>query len=164
MERFKNRWGYALTAFACSLTVLPIMSLIVTNFEISLELFRLKYLIQHSQITGFPTALAALICWPTRTARTAKRMTVAGILTVILALILMPLFMLFGHDSLSSENLIEAVFTWLILGTIFSFGIPYIMAVFCSLAFVDYSANDVPFKTMSFGKLLKRFTVEETSR
>ena len=139
MERFKNRWVYALASFICSSIILPILGLILGNpIEVS-SYYSMEGVWRHGIFVGFAAALAALICWPSRTTRTMNRMALAGLLTVTLAFILMPIFILLAAGKLSPDNLIESLFIWLLLGSIFTYGIPYIVGIMMALVFVDHS-------------------------
>ena len=139
MERFKNRWVYALTALICSFTVLPLMGLLLGNWPKAGDVFTLKYIISQANFIGFPVVIAALICWPTRTTRTMNRMTGAGLLTVICTFLIIPLYITARSGKLFESEAISASVAFLIFGSIFTYGIPYIIAVFVSLAFVDHS-------------------------
>jgi len=175
MGRFKNRWVYALTAFMCS-AIVPAVLLIALAINGGqkggyLDIFKDESIFLFSLIVGISAAVAAVICWPTFTKRTAARMTIAGLFTVMLAFILMPLFLILrkeipsGFDS-SQTNIFDianALFGWLILGSIFTFGIPYIIGILASSAFVEHPL-DVNAKKVSKRNLFKRFAVEETTR
>ena len=139
MERYKNRWTYALVAFICSFLVLPIMGLIVGGSPKADIFFISNYLIEQANFIGFPAAIAALICWPSFKTRTMNRMTLAGILTVVCTFAIMTLFMTVRSGDFLGNDFMNASLGLLFLGSIFTYGIPYIIAVIVSLAFVDHS-------------------------
>ena len=89
---------------------------------------------------AFLSFIAGLICWP-RKKRGAGRMTLAGILTVAIAFLLFPLSGIVldgGWDQLKDINtFFQASVGMLVLGSIFTFGIPYGIGIGLSFLFID---------------------------
>jgi len=136
----KNRWVYALTAMLCSLMVIPLASFFLTLKTNTPSSDYAHYdLMDHLILTGLPAAFAALICWPTRTVRTRRRMFWAGILTVILTFMLMPLSMAIGSGTLGElDNVLGRGVFMLTVGSVITFGLPYVIAIIAAQTFADF--------------------------
>ena len=92
--------------------------------------------------------LAGLICWP-RKNRGLGRMILAGLMTVAMSFLLFGL-MLFGLEAIRRKVGLEDIsksismaFGMLLLGSLFTLGIPYVVGVCLSFLFIDIdSSND----------------------
>ena len=89
---------------------------------------------------AFLSFIAGLICWP-RKKRGAGRMTLAGILTVAVAFLLFPLSSIALNGGWAQLKGINTFFQtslgMLVLGSIFTFGIPYGIGIGLSFLFID---------------------------
>lgn len=88
-------------------------------------------------VIGLPAALSAFLCWPSKTRRTKKRMVLAGVLTVALTFVFLALVIgMFSAPNNVAQAIMGIPFFWL-AGSIFTLGVPYIIAAIASLFFVD---------------------------
>ena len=135
-ERFQNRWSYSAVAGLSGLIFAGLFFAAVSEFDISLSDF------VKSTLFGFGAVPAAFLCWPYKTRRSTGRMILAGILTVLTALLFLSWVIgaaVLVESQITLKELLSA-FVFLPVMTIFfasivTLGIPYIIGILLSLPF-----------------------------
>jgi hypothetical protein len=140
-RRYKTRWVYAAVS-GFSGVLFSIL------FVMGIRLFSDDFIVSAGPIAmsllGLIAAPAAAMTWPKNAPRSVARMSVAGILTVFLAfvmigsvLVIIDIFV----DGLNSLITLESVFPLLaiivLFGSVMSLGIPYLVGALLSVPFSD---------------------------
>ena len=138
-ERYRTRWAYAAVAgFAGLLTA----TLTVLFFHYSSTLPMLVTDVSY----GFIGAPAALLCWPSKTRRTVKRMVFAGLLTVLTSFLLLGFLLAVNEIIMRSDNtpllrelavLPLEMAALALLVSVITLGIPYLVGAVASVLFVE---------------------------
>jgi len=88
-----------------------------------------------------PAFFAGLICWPNENLRTKGRMFWAGVLTVFVAFILVGLLIAIIGETSNPLQWLSLAFGFLILGSLFTLGAPYLIGGLISLLFAHAPAD-----------------------
>ena len=93
-------------------------------------------------LMALPAAIMATYCWPTNEIRTEKRMALAGVLTVFYAFVLTTFLqglfsVLHPKGGVQFFEFILSTIGIIVLGSIMTLGIPYILGAFISQLFVS---------------------------
>lgn len=138
-ERYKTRWGYSVMAgFIGFLTAA--MTILVFHFNATL-LMQPTYFLYG--LMGIP---AAMLCWPSASPRSAKRMIASGVLTVLAAFLLLGFVLAIIEVVMRSDDspilnelagLPLDIIGVAVLASIVTLGLPYIVGAVISVLFAD---------------------------
>lgn len=127
------------------MAVLPLLIFILGVFygtsSQSSPSFKMDSFFELVGLIGVPAALSAMICWPFRTKRTTGRMVLAGVFTVVFAFVLMAFAITLFQDGLDFSLFMSSLVLWVMLGSIFTLGVPYLLGIFLSLLFIDWPSD-----------------------
>ena len=146
--KFKNRWGYGAVAFLGAMAVLPLLIFIFVVFNgtssqsspsFKMDGFFVYFV--YSGFIGIHAAISAMICWPFRTKRTTARMVLAGVFTVVLTFVLMEFSITLFQEGFDFSLFMFNPVLWVMLGSIFTFGVPYLLGIFLSMLFIDWPSD-----------------------